>query len=144
MKKNKRCGKFLLGAAVGVGIGMMFAPKKGSEIRKELKAKLDELIKKAKEIDVDSVKKEIIKKVAEIKSELEDLDREKVLKIAKKQGEILQKKAEELWEYAKKKGIPALEKTTEEIKNQTVKVAKEVIKKLENPEKANIKKISKK
>ena len=41
-KKKKGFGKFLLGAAVGAGIGILFAPKKGSETRRELKEKLDE------------------------------------------------------------------------------------------------------
>ena len=33
MSKNKGLGKFVLGAAVGAGLGVLFAPKKGSETR---------------------------------------------------------------------------------------------------------------
>ena len=40
-KKKKGFGKFLAGALVGAGLGVLFAPKKGSETRKELKLKMD-------------------------------------------------------------------------------------------------------
>ena len=54
--KKSGAGKFLLGAAVGAGLGILFAPKAGSETRRDLKKKMDELVKKVKEIDVDEVK----------------------------------------------------------------------------------------
>ena len=50
MSKKKGFGKFLLGAGIGAGLGLLFAPKKGSETRADLKAKLDEFTKKVKEI----------------------------------------------------------------------------------------------
>ena len=59
MKKNN-FGKFVAGAAVGAGLGLLFAPKTGKEMRKELKKKIDELIEKTKEIDVDEVKENIL------------------------------------------------------------------------------------
>lgn len=49
-KKKSGLGKFIAGAAIGAGLGILFAPKKGSETRKELKEKMDELVNKA--IDV--------------------------------------------------------------------------------------------
>ena len=90
-KKKSGLGKFLAGAAIGAGLGVLFAPKKGSETRRELKQKFDELVAKAKEIDIDEVKENIENKVEEIKAELEDLDKEKVLKIAKKKDKVKQK-----------------------------------------------------
>ena len=105
-KKKSGFGKFLLGAGLGAGLGLLFAPKKGSELRKDLKAKMDEMINKAKDIDLDEVKETIENKVMEIKSELEDLDKEKVLKIAKKKAKQIQDSAEELVEYAIEKGTP--------------------------------------
>ena len=38
-KKKSGLGKFIAGVAIGTGIGVLFAPKKGSETRAELKAK---------------------------------------------------------------------------------------------------------
>ena len=129
--KKSGMGKFVLGAAVGAGLGMLFAPKKGSETRKDLKNKFDELVGKIKEIDVEEVKNEFFQKVDAIKAELEDLDKEKVLKIAKKKGEDLKNKTEELLALAKEKGTPALEKAASELKDRTIDVLKEVINKLE-------------
>ena len=44
MSKKSGIGKFLLGLGIGAGLGVLFAPKKGSETRAELKQKLDDLV----------------------------------------------------------------------------------------------------
>ena len=51
MAENKKggIGTFVAGAALGVGLGLLFAPKSGAETRKELKEKMDELLQKIKE-----------------------------------------------------------------------------------------------
>ena len=133
MSKDKKSGigKFIAGAAVGAGLGILFAPKKGRETRRDLKNKLDELIGKAKEIDIEEVKEEFFKKVDEVKKELEDLDKEKVLKIAKKKGEELKQKSEELLTLAKEKGTPVLENVANEIREKAIIVVKEVLDRLE-------------
>ena len=135
MSRKKGIGKFVFGAAIGAGLGLLFAPKKGSELRKDLKVKLDELVDKAKEIDVKEVKEEFDKKVEEIKAELADMDKEKALSIAKKKGAQAKKKAEELVELAKEKGTPALTKSAEAVLKNVIKVSKEALKKLEKEEK---------
>ena len=40
MSKKKGLGKLFAGLAVGAGLGMLFAPKKGSDTRKDLKDKM--------------------------------------------------------------------------------------------------------
>lgn len=135
MSKNKGgLLKFVTGIGVGVGLGMLFAPKKGEELRKELKVKLDELLNKAKEIDVKEVAEDFMDRVNELKKELEDLDKEKVLDLAKKKGEQLKVKASELVELAKEKGTPVLEKAANDVRERAVLVTKEVLKKLEGKE----------
>ena len=89
-------GKFFAGAAIGLGLGVLFAPQSGENNRKELKKKLDELVDQAKKVDVEEVKKDIMRKVEDIKMELVDLDKEKALEIAKEKGDVLKKKAQEL------------------------------------------------
>ena len=96
MSRKNGLGKFFAGAALGAGLGLLFAPKKGSALRAELKDKIDDLIVKLKEIDVEDVKEEFDKKLAEIKEELDDLDKEKVLKIAEKKAEELKDKGKSI------------------------------------------------
>ncbi len=134
MSKKKNIWPFVAGVGLGIGAGMLFAPKKGEDLRKDVKNKIDELINKAKEIDIDDVKKEFMKKIDEVKDELEDLDKEKVLAIAKKKSNELKDKVEDLVEYAKEKGTPVLEKTAKEVKQRAAMVIREVLKKLEDEE----------
>ena len=133
-KKKGGLLKFVAGIGLGVGLGMLFAPKKGEELRKDLKVKFDELLNKVKEIDVKEVADDFIDRVNNLKKELEDLDKEKVLELAKKKGEQLKVKATELVDLAKEKGTPVLEKAANEVRERAVLVTKEVLKKLENKE----------
>lgn len=128
---GKGFGKFLAGAAIGAGLGILFAPKKGSETREELRVKLEELMEKVRNIDVEDVKDQIEEKITEIKKELEDLDKEKVIKIAKKKSREIMKKADELVNLAVEKGTPVVEKIAKEAKDKTIEVLEDIIFKLE-------------
>ena len=111
MSKKKSIWPFVAGVGLGVGAGMLFAPKKGEELRKDVKNKIDEL-----------------------KDELEDLDKEKALAIAKRKGNELKEKAEDLVEYAREKGTPVLEKAAKEVRQKAIMVTREVLKRLEDEE----------
>lgn len=131
-KKNTGWGKFIVGGLVGAGLGVLFAPKAGSETRKELAAKMKELVNKAKEIDIEEVKVNISAKIEELKAEIKDLDKEKVLAIAKEKGNDIKEKANELVALAKEKGTPVLENAANEVREKAIVVVKEVLEKLEN------------
>ncbi len=133
-KKKSGMGKFVLGAALGAGLGILFAPNKGSETRRQLKQKMDELIGKAKDIKMEDVKLALENKIDEIKAELEDLDKEKVLKIAKEKGKQIKKKCEDLVNLAIDKGTPILRDAAEEVREKAADVVREVLEKLEKKE----------
>ncbi len=134
MSKKNGFGKLLAGVAIGAGLGVLFAPKKGSDTRRELKEKFDEMLEKVKNMDKQEVKENIENKITEIKKELEDLDKEKVLKIAKQKAKDIERKAEELVEYAIEKGTPILESAASSIREKAIEVTKEVLNKLEKSE----------
>ncbi len=125
-------GKFLTGVAIGVGLGILFAPKSGEETRKELKAKLDDLYAKIKDLKMEDVKEAISNKVQEIKDGIADLDREKVVEIAKEKAAVVKEKAEELYTTAKEKATPVIAKAANDVRLKTIDVLKETVKKLEN------------
>lgn len=131
-KKRGGLGKFAFGALVGAGLGVLFAPKKGSETREDLKLAIDDMVRKVKEIDIEEVKAEFELKLFDLKEELEELDKEKVFKIAKKKAKQINDAAEELVEYAIEKGTPILEKTATSIREKAIETTKQVLEKLES------------
>lgn len=128
---KKGLGKFVIGAGLGAAISLLFAPKKGSDLRKDIKCKFDEFMKDVDKLTVEDIKDEFNDKVNEIKKELKELDKEKVLKVAKEKSEDLKSKTDDLVKMAKEKGNNVLEGIAKDLKTKTVEVAKEVINKLE-------------
>ena len=102
---KKSIGNLVLGVVVGASLGILFAPKKGKETRRELKNKMVELVSNAKELSISDVSKMVEDKITEIRKDLNELDKEKVLKIAKKKSENIKKKCQELVLLAKERGL---------------------------------------
>ena len=129
--KKKTAGALLGGVAIGAGLGVLFAPKSGKETRADLKAKMDELVNQAKEMDLDDVREYVVTKTEEIENALKDLDKEKVLKIAKDKAKEIQKSAKDLVSYVKDKGEPVLEETADAVRQKAIDATKAVLAKLE-------------
>ena len=130
-EKKRGLGKFFAGLAVGAGLGVLFAPKKGSETREDLKRMFDDLVNKVKNIEMDEVRETALNKIEELKAGIAELDKETVLSEAKKQAKKLQDATEELVDYAIEKGTPVIEKSANAIKKKVIEVSKNVINKLE-------------
>ncbi len=145
MIMSKKTCSLVKGLFIGAGLGLLFAPKKGSETRKDLMNKINELSEKLKEIEFEDVKETLSIKIDELKSELADLDKEKVAAISRKKAEAIKEKAEELYKLAVKKGTPVLQKAADEIRMKTVELLKNTANKIENSKKEdNLKKTTKK
>lgn len=83
---KKGLGKVLAGAAVGVGIGMLLAPKSGEETRKDLKKGAKNLANKVKDIDLNEVKDDLV-------DQFEKLKKIYLTWIKKKQRKLLKRKS---------------------------------------------------
>lgn len=134
MKKNNGTGKFVLGAALGAGIALLFAPKSGKELRADLKLKMDELSEYVKNIELGDVKKNISKKIREIENDIKNFDKEKAIDVAKKSAKAIEAKVASLVEDAEAAAKPKLIELTKEVKKKTIKSLDNTIAKLENGE----------
>ncbi len=135
MKMSKKgMGKFILGTAIGAGLGVLFAPKKGSETREDLKRKTKKMAEDIKNIDATEMKAKFEQKIKELKKDLENLNKETAKEMIKEKGNALLKKADDLIDSAKEKSIPVVEKVAKEIKEKTVSILKSAIDKIENNE----------
>ena len=136
-------GKFLAGAGIGAALGILFAPKKDSDTRADLKNMFDDLVRKVRSIDAEDVRLTVEAKIEELKEGLANLDKETVLTEAKKQAKKLQKQAEKLVEYAIEKGTPIIEKSANAIKLKVIEVSEQIIEKLSDDNAKQVKKAEK-
>ena len=145
MSQNK-FGRFLSGVLVGIGLGILVAPDKGENTRLELRKSFDKLIITIKDIDIESTKAALINKLAEIESDLTDLDTAKKTDIVKEKTELINQKCDELISVANNTDANMLNDAIKEVKKNTTKLASTVLNSLEESEetpsktKKNIKK----
>ena len=138
MSQNK-FGRFLSGVLVGIGLGILVAPDKGENTRLELRKSFDKLINTIKDIDIESTKAALINKLAEIESDLTDLDTAKKTDIVKEKTELINQKCDELISVANNTDANMLNDAIKEVKKNTTKLASTVLNSLEESEETSSK-----
>ena len=108
-------GKFLVGAGIGFGIGLLVAAKPGKETREDIKKKFKELEEKFKTLDYDDLKSGALNKLEEVKTKINNLDQEQVETIAKEKVEDIKQSLSKLSDSVKKKSAPIIKKLTDEL-----------------------------
>lgn len=111
-------GKFLVGAGIGFGIGLLVAAKPGKETREDIKKKFKELEEKFKSLDYNDLKAGALNKLEDLKMKLNDLDQEKVESIAKEKIEDIKIALENVSNSVKKKSAPIIKKITDELSGE--------------------------
>ncbi len=130
MKKQTK--GFILGAALGVGAGLLFAPYRGVTMRKKVSAKLNELGDYVKNMNSESLKNDCLGILNNIKTYLEELDSAKLKSDAITIGNKLKKEVNKLANSFKEVSEPVVNKAIEDLKSNTVVLLKKTVEKLEN------------
>lgn len=112
-----RFRSFFTGALVGAGLGILLAPKEGSETRNDLKKSFSLLVDTIKDIDVEESKAFLMNKVKDIRDELSSINSDLAKQAAEEKVEIITEKCDELVSDAREIGAPVVEKVALEVKD---------------------------
>ncbi|MFQ6791878.1 YtxH domain-containing protein [Thomasclavelia sp.] len=91
-----KLGKLIAGIGIGAVIGMLCAPKKGSELRKDIKDKSKDLYDKAQNISKEDIQALINNTIDEIKLAIDEFDADEFKENASKKITEVKTKLEEL------------------------------------------------
>ena len=125
---QKRTSHFLTGAIIGVGLGILLAPEKGSKTREELKKNSKALLEMIKDIDLEETKENISQKFEELKKDLANLNKEEAKEILEEKKEFVESKCNEIIEDNENFSV------VEKVKEKTNKVVDGVIEEINSSE----------
>ena len=91
-----KLGKLIAGIGIGTVIGMLCAPKKGSELRKDIKDKSKDLYDKAQNISKEDIQELINNTIDEIKLAIDEFDADEFKENAGQKINEVKSKLEEL------------------------------------------------
>lgn len=130
-KENVKIMAALTGGIVlGGTLGVLFAPRKGSETREKIKLTFVNLKNKVSKIEEEDIKYYIEKKLNEI-DDIEVLEGTLEFKKAKKQAKKVIKKINKLIDYTTKKGYDEFEDLITDLKEKASEISEEILTNLE-------------
>lgn len=131
-KENVKIMAALTGGMVlGGTLGVLFAPRKGSETREKIKLTFVNLKNKVSKIEEEDIKYYIEKKLNEIDDDIEVLEGTLEFKKAKKQAKKVIKKINKLIDYTTKKGYDEFEDLITDLKEKASEISEEILTNLE-------------
>ena len=131
-KENLKVMAALTGGIVlGGTLGVLFAPRKGSETREKIKLTFVNLKNKVSKIEEEDVRYYIEKKLNEIDDDIEILEGTLEFKKAKRQAKKVIKKINKLIDYTTKKGYEEFEDLITDLKEKASEISEEILTNLE-------------
>ena len=131
-KENVKIMAALTGGIVlGGTLGVLFAPRKGSETREKIKLTFVNLKNKVSKIEEEDIKYYIEKKLNEIDDDIEVLEGTLEFKKEKKQAKKVIKKINKLIDYTTKKGYDEFEDLITDLKEKASEISEEILTNLE-------------
>lgn len=131
-KENVKIMAALTGGIVlGGTLGVLFAPRKGSETREKIKLTFVNLKNKVSKIEEEDIKYYIEKKLNEIDDDIEVLEGTLEFKKAKKQAKKVIKKINKLIDYTTKKSYDEFEDLITDLKEKASEISEEILTNLE-------------
>ena len=128
---QSKFGHFLTGALIGVGLGILLAPRAGSETREDLRKSFKNLTDSIKNIDIEATKALFLDKLSEIQTNLSTIDAKEAVNTIQEKTKMITKKCDELIKASQEEEIPAVEKAALEMKQKTTALAEEIIENIE-------------
>lgn len=108
-------GKFIIGACIGVGIGLLVASKPGKETREDIKKKFKELEDKFRELDINDLKDGAIEKLEVLKEKIANLDSDQIADFTKEKIGDIKNGLVDLTKSVKKKSVPVIKRIVDDI-----------------------------
>lgn len=108
-------GKFIIGAGIGFGIGLLVAAKSGKETRNDIKNKFKELEEKFRSLDLTELKDGAIEKLDSLREKVKDIDSEQICDFTKDKIADIKKGLSDLTKSVKKKSVPIIKKIVDDI-----------------------------
>ena len=115
--------KFIAGALIGLGVGLLLGPNEGKD---KLKVSLSNLVDSIKNIDLENIKTIFIDRLNEIKDELSDLSDETRKKLVLDKINRVKESCLTLEEIAQENKIYRLEEVVTEIKEKADSILEEI------------------